>query len=188
MLTPAIRAILYPSSAPQGANRPISSLKSPVPNEKPTRARMRRRTTGGSGWSADRIRCSKSSAALCANAGKRIHQIFALACSQGAARAHRDRRRHRALPHQHRDDPRLDQPLHEATRTNDWIARILSSAASRSPSTFLRFLPAQPRHREVVLVYGLLNEKLWAYPAASSCSARSSPTSSTATASPTSSP
>src|SRR5512146_3476582 len=42
MFTPAIRAIEYPSSAPQG-EMPYLVARNPLPNEKPTRARMRRR-------------------------------------------------------------------------------------------------------------------------------------------------
>src|SRR5690242_19587881 len=42
MFTPAIRAIDYPSSAPQG-EMPYLVARNPFQNEKPTRARVRRR-------------------------------------------------------------------------------------------------------------------------------------------------
>ncbi len=80
MFTPAIRAILYPSSAPQapaagernpGSRHPSRRLLGPFPNEKPTRARMRRRVTGGTGCVRDRSGAASSQGDECSQCSHR---------------------------------------------------------------------------------------------------------------------
>ena len=202
MLTPAIRAIRYPSSAPQGANRPISSLESPAPNEKPTRARMRRRKPVDRDRAADRncdltpqvkarwpryfgvvTRCRKSASTRSSSSASLLKGLHALIEIAGGIALYLV---------QHRDDRhRIDRWSYDDGRatSNDWIANCSTSPDLLGQrASFLRFLPAQPRHREI----GWSSSACCARSCgpirrASPCSARSSPTSSTATATPTTS-
>ena len=121
---------------------------------------------------------------------KRIHQIFVVSVLfKGAPRADRDRRRPRALPVQHRRDRRRCATPDELIEDrDDWIASTCSVRPQLlgRGAPFLRFLSAQPRHHQ---------SRCWSSACcarscgpirrASSCSACSSPISSTATATPT---
>src|SRR4029079_8855657 len=77
MFTPAIRAILYPSSAPQGTMPHLVARKS-LPDEKPTRARMRRRKPVKRDMVQIRLHRSGHTRTrdVAAMNEKRIHQIF----------------------------------------------------------------------------------------------------------------
>src|SRR5215475_1265507 len=113
MFTPAIRAILYPSSAPQGEMPYLVARKSRAKRKTDARTNAPPET-GETGCSADRIGLTRSQAegVRRSNAGKahppdlRGQRPF-----QGRARADRDRRGTGALSRQHRDDRAVDQRL-----------------------------------------------------------------------------
>src|SRR6185503_3565318 len=73
---------------------------------------------------------------------------------KGPPRAVRDTRRHRTLPHQHREDRRLHQQLEQppdrarAARLDRHAPAPLRRDLLGREARFLRFLSAQPRARE----------------------------------------